>query len=62
MKYAKIPDSSTYKSWVQLEADAMKVITALENFKLSLVIVDGEPPANNTLYFDTSDFLNPVQD
>nr|DAI72200.1 MAG TPA: hypothetical protein [Bacteriophage sp.] len=56
MKYAKIPDGSTYKSWVQLEAEAMRIITALDNFKHSLVIVDGEPPANNVLYFDTTDF------
>ena len=54
MKYAVIP-ADTYTSWVQLEAEAMRIVTALDQFTQSIVVTDEEPPANNVLYFDTGE-------
>lgn len=54
MKYIMVPTPQTYKSWVQLESDAMRIIATLNDYTYSIVVDDTEPHANNILFFDTA--------
>ena len=56
--YIKIGDSGSgqsYRSWIQLEQEAEKVLERLNEYTELLLICDGEPDRTNVLFIDQSD-------
>ena len=51
MEYMKVSDTATYKSWVQLELEANRILGALQDYTYSIVVSEEEPIANNVLFF-----------
>lgn len=56
MAFYKMDDSNTYTSWVRIEYEAERLITELEEHTTRIVIKDGDPQAENIIFFDTSNF------
>lgn len=54
MVYAKVSEEKTYKSWVQLELEANRLLAALDDHTHTMLVSVVEPTACNVLFFDTS--------